>query len=114
MRRLDATIRWPGASGVLPSLPNERGGARLKENSELPFIGLDRSIRETISEIDQHGDGVALVVDDGKRLIATVTDGDIRRAILAGIELDLPVSSLIDHREARDREDVARHGRVAL
>ena len=44
--------------------------------------------------IDQHGKGIALVVDEQQRLLTTITDGDIRRAILAGLDLDQPVMRL--------------------
>jgi dTDP-glucose pyrophosphorylase/CBS domain-containing protein len=53
------------------------------------------SIRETIACIDRNGKGIALVADEERRLIGTVTDGDIRRAILAGIDLSIPVTELI-------------------
>jgi dTDP-glucose pyrophosphorylase len=48
--------------------------------------------------IDRSGKGIALVLDEERHLLATVTDGDIRRAILAGMDLDLRVSELIDRR----------------
>jgi len=35
-------------------------------------------------------------VDQGQRLLGVVTDGDIRRAILAGLDLDLPVQRLLE------------------
>ena len=39
--------------------------------------------------IDRSGRiGLALLVDDDRRLIATITDGDIRRGLLAGLTLD--------------------------
>jgi dTDP-glucose pyrophosphorylase len=44
--------------------------------------------------IDRHGKGIALVVDEQQRLLATITDGDIRRAILAGLDLDQSVMRL--------------------
>ena len=39
-----------------------------------------------------------LVLDDDGRLLGTITDGDIRRAILAGVDLSLPVRALLDQR----------------
>jgi dTDP-glucose pyrophosphorylase/CBS domain-containing protein len=45
-------------------------------------------MRDVIAQIDRNESGIALVVDDGNRLIGTVTDGDIRRALLAGLQLD--------------------------
>jgi dTDP-glucose pyrophosphorylase/CBS domain-containing protein len=56
------------------------------------------TIREVISCIDRNGKGIAIVLDGDNRLIATVTDGDIRRAILAGLDVDLPVRELLHRR----------------
>ncbi len=44
--------------------------------------------------IDRFAKGIALVVDEEQRLVATITDGDIRRAILAGTDLSQPVMRL--------------------
>lgn len=55
-------------------------------------------IREVMNCIDRNAKGIALVVDDDRHLIATVTDGDVRRGILAGIDLDLPVQKLVDQK----------------
>jgi signal-transduction protein with cAMP-binding, CBS, and nucleotidyltransferase domain len=49
------------------------------------------SLRDVMACIDRNRKGVALVVDDERRLTAIVTDGDLRRAILAGTDLDQPV-----------------------
>jgi dTDP-glucose pyrophosphorylase len=48
--------------------------------------------------IDRSGLGIALVLDETKHLIGTVTDGDIRRAILAGMDLNLSVDALLKQR----------------
>jgi len=57
------------------------------------------SIREAAACIDRNTRGIVLVIDDERHLIATVTDGDVRRAILAGIDLDLSVSELLKQRD---------------
>lgn len=56
------------------------------------------SIREAIARIDRGAEGIALAVDFDKRLLGTVTDGDVRRAILAGVSLDCTVQELLDSR----------------
>lgn len=38
---------------------------------------------------------IALVVDDAHKLLGTVSDGDVRRAILKGIAFDRPVSDIM-------------------
>lgn len=47
-------------------------------------VGIDTSMRDVLSHIDDNGEGVAVVVDDGRKFIGIVTDGDVRRAILNG------------------------------
>lgn len=49
--------------------------------------------------IDQSAKGIALVLDEQRHLIGTVTDGDIRRAILAGMDLELSISELLRQRQ---------------
>lgn len=57
------------------------------------------SIRQTIACIDRNAKGIALVVDAAHRLVGTVTDGDIRRALLAGVSLEQPVETLLERRK---------------
>ena len=47
-----------------------------------------------MTSIDQNRTGIALVVNEDRQLVATVTDGDIRRAVLSGTGLDEPVNQL--------------------
>ena len=58
-------------------------------------------IRDVLECIDRGARGIALIVDDQRRLISTVTDGDARRAILAGMDLDVPLTELLVQRDAR-------------
>jgi dTDP-glucose pyrophosphorylase len=59
------------------------------------LIRREDTIREAMSRINRGARGIVLVVDPQQRLEHTVTDGDIRRAILAGDGLDQPISTLI-------------------
>src|SRR5215469_3989460 len=59
----------------------------------------DTTMREAITCIDRNGKGIVLVVDGKHRLLGTVSDGDIRRAILKGINLDLPVQNILEARK---------------
>lgn len=60
------------------------------------FVRIDTPIREVIQQIDQSGRiSIALIVNEDQQLISTITDGDIRRGILAGLSLDEPVSKLL-------------------
>lgn len=61
-------------------------------------ISPDATLREAIALIDGNESGIALVVDPEFRLLDTLTDGDVRRAMLAGVELTRPVGSLAARR----------------
>ncbi|SHH20407.1 nucleotidyltransferase family protein [Tepidibacter thalassicus] len=52
------------------------------------FAKLDFSLKEIMKIIDNTAKGIAIIVDDNERLIGTITDGDIRRALLNGISLE--------------------------
>ena len=45
--------------------------------------------------LDAGGKQVALVVDGDRRLVATLTDGDVRRGLLNGVGLDAPVHKVM-------------------
>lgn len=55
-------------------------------------IGTDATLRAAIDAIDRGGARIALMVDGEGRLIGTLTDGDIRRSLLRGLDLTGPAS----------------------
>ena len=69
----------------------------MKDVAQL-FVSLTSTIHDAVVRIDQSAIGIALVVDGDRRLLATITDGDIRRALLAGIDFSQPVQLLLDER----------------
>jgi dTDP-glucose pyrophosphorylase len=58
-------------------------------------LGPGATMRDALSCIDRNGEGVALVVDADRRLHGIVTDGDIRRALLAGLDFDQPLGDYL-------------------
>ncbi len=74
------------------------------------LIAPDASLREAIQTIDNGSLQIALVVDSERRLLGTVTDGDLRRAILRGFGLDQPVQAIMNKRPtvARAEHDMAQ------
>jgi dTDP-glucose pyrophosphorylase len=70
---------------------------------ELPLIAKSNTVRELMTLMDRCALGIALVVDEHRRLEATITDGDVRRAILLGIELDQPVGEFLGARKDNGR-----------
>jgi dTDP-glucose pyrophosphorylase len=51
------------------------------------LIGPRQTLREALKCIDVGAEGIALVVDDQRKLLGTLTDGDLRRATLAGLDM---------------------------
>ncbi len=54
------------------------------------------SVREAIRVIDSGGLQLCLVVDADGKLLGTVSDGDMRRAILRGVSLDAPAGEIMN------------------
>ncbi len=54
------------------------------------------SLQETLQRLDEGGLQIALVMDDDCHLAGTVTDGDVRRALLRGQGLDTPVTEVMN------------------
>lgn len=65
-------------------------------------------IIKVIEIIDASSLQIALVVDDNKKLLGTVTDGDIRRGIIKGIQLDAPVHYIMNRRPIVVKTNVSR------
>ncbi|HNV68756.1 MAG TPA: nucleotidyltransferase family protein [Candidatus Ozemobacteraceae bacterium] len=60
------------------------------------LIKPETSILDTLRVIDDSSLAIALVVDHEEKLIGTVTDGDIRRALLKGHPLTLPAREIMN------------------
>jgi dTDP-glucose pyrophosphorylase len=52
-------------------------------------------LEDAISVLDKGGLRIALVVSDNQQLMGTLTDGDIRRALLKHVRLDAPVKDVM-------------------
>jgi dTDP-glucose pyrophosphorylase len=59
-------------------------------------VAAHATVREAMLAIDRGRAGIALVVGPEGRLLGTVTDGDLRRAILRGVTLEQPVAPLMN------------------
>ena len=57
------------------------------------------TVRDAIAVLERAAMGIALVVDTDNRLLGTVTDGDIRRAILRNVPLEGSVDELLVRHE---------------
>ncbi len=71
------------------------------------------SILEAIKLIDNSALQIAVVVDEQKRLLGTVTDGDIRRGILQGIPLEKPVEMIMNPSPTVAKENQKKYSILA-
>lgn len=55
----------------------------MRKGSEMAVVKADVVLRDILFVITRAGAGAACVVDDGGQLIGIITDGDVRRALLA-------------------------------
>ena len=77
-------------------------------------VGPNTKILEVMAVIDSAAIQIAFVIDDSGILIATVTDGDIRRGLLHGIGLDMPVSKVMNENPTTLKEDTSEKNRRAF
>jgi len=57
-------------------------------------INQNKTIIEAMKTVDQAGLGIAFTVDENNKFTGVISDGDIRKAILRGIELKTPVKEI--------------------
>ena len=74
----------------------------MKNDFERLCVTNDQSLRAVMEVIDSGSLGIALIVDAQQRFLKTMTDGDVRRAILNGHDLETSVIDLT----ASDRPSV--------
>ena len=61
-------------------------------------VGSGTSLKDGMRAIDRGGVEVALVMDADGLLLGTLTDGDVRRALLAGVSMEDPVDPYMQRR----------------
>jgi perosamine synthetase len=70
----------------------------MKDRVRNALLAPDRSLHDALKVINESDVQIALIVSETGRLLGTVTDGDIRRAILRGVGLDQPVSGIMNRK----------------
>jgi len=81
---------------------------------ERALITPDATLRDALRNIDATGAGIALVVDAERRLLGTLSDGDIRRALIRGENLDGPCGPFANAAPATASIDLDTASRLAL
>ena len=68
-----------------------------------PLINVMKAIEEGIYKI-------AIVVDNKKKVVGTITDGDIRRGLLKGNTLNSPIGEIMnkDFKFITDKDDIQK------
>lgn len=56
------------------------------------------TLQTVLERLNASGRGIVLVMDEQRRLLGTITDGDIRRALLAKLELTARVALLLERK----------------
>lgn len=80
----------------------------MKNLSKVTFP-LNASIRESMQAIDDGAVGAAIQLDDENKPIGVITDGDIRRALLAGADLDDRVTAYVSRDFISVNQEVSRN-----
>ena len=73
-------------------------------------IAPESTLRQALQCLDANGEGIALVVREDRKLLGTVTDGDLRRATLAGLDMDVETVDTLLQGRKRKRPVTARVG----
>lgn len=80
--------------------PGGKLGARLKRARdlmhgapELPIVPMGATLEQAIIEMTSRRFGVTAIVDEQGRLSGVLTDGDLRRALQAGLALQSPITA---------------------
>jgi dTDP-glucose pyrophosphorylase/predicted transcriptional regulator len=60
------------------------------------LLGIDSSISQVVESLNKSGVQIVVILDKNEKFIGTITDGDIRRAILNGSTIDSSISSLVN------------------
>lgn len=62
---------------------------------EKTLVGPSATLEQAVDVLDKGGLRIAIVVDENRRLLGTLTDGDVRRALLRHLPMDIEVSHVM-------------------
>lgn len=82
----------------------------------MKLVPLDATarLRDAVSQIETTRRGIAVVCDSDGKVQGTATDGDVRRAILRGADLDTPVVEVMNDKPLTAEDTTPDHDLVAL
>ena len=65
-------------------------------NWESSLIDSQNNMKDAIKNLEDSMNRISIVVDEEQRLVGTITDGDIRRAILSGLSMNAEVNKFMN------------------
>jgi perosamine synthetase len=86
----------------------------MKNDFSETLLCADATLRDAMTLMDQSGEGVAFMLDDHQVLLGLLTDGDIRRAILSGVSINVPAGAYLNRKYIAGSVGVAREKNLAL
>lgn len=89
----------------------------LMRRDELPLIGKDTLVKDAIMAISEGRLGTALLVDEEKKLLGLVSDGDVRRALMQenfSLEEKISVYATMDPMTIKDENMLASDALVLI
>jgi dTDP-glucose pyrophosphorylase len=84
------------------------------KNWEHALVKPGMTLREALACIDRAGSQMVLVVDDRRRLLGTLSDGDVRRGLLKGLSLADQVTAAMHQSPSIARSSESRGDILAL
>ncbi|WP_261857285.1 nucleotidyltransferase family protein [Photobacterium sanguinicancri] len=77
-------------------------------------LPLSATLREVLAVIDEQALRIVLVADDDLRLLGTVTDGDLRRGLLRGLDMSSSVELVMNKQPTTASGDLSNQDLVRL
>jgi arabinose-5-phosphate isomerase len=73
----------------------------MRSDDAMPAVTPDVSLKDGLMEITEKGLGMTAVVDEHRRILGIFTDGDLRRALDAGVDVHTTRMDAIMHRNCK-------------
>lgn len=77
-------------------------------------ISLDSSVTDVISNLEESGIQIVIILSDDKKLLGVITDGDIRRGLMRGHGIDAKVTEIMVSSPLVASESITREQAVKL
>ena len=73
----------------------------MRTDDNVPSVAPDVRLRDGLMEISQKGLGMTAIVDGDNRILGIFTDGDLRRALDAGVDVHETTMDQVMHRDCK-------------